>query len=595
MAEEQFPIFKSEGTAFDRAKIESDVSAGRTGALTGEVAESMRKAEEVSKEAGEFYTKIFKDEIKALDSAYDPSSIYYYYAYSPESSDKKKIKRSIEKGEVVDGKEIVEIAKDSASTKVRNATALKAGSVTQIVEAVGMKTLKNDMESFETVKNEFDSKIQNEDFKFEKLLDKFNDIIDFFRNPQPGQQNILYTTENNAIISALAKILSNEGFDSESVKVVSSKYEDNLNKLADKSKKGIESVTESLEQKKNEESASSVSSEQKIEKREEEKRDQEQKTESIGNQPIPQENVQKNQTVIVTEQQKIIEASEKPKESKIESALVEEKKSEANLKPESSSQSIESSIPLASKESTAPVSPTQVTGGVTNEGPEQKIIGDESSASFLKDMFGGLLSSTDSKRSEVKEGLTGLLDQMSSVKGPKPLTEELSAIESNTSSSSTLVTSAMSTEVSPTKSAQEKTPVSGIFKSLEKIQEKSGSSPETLSKIGGIKETVTQKLSSPLQVETKANEEKNTNQQSVAQEVTSTEVKTESMSSSEASEKVGESSNRVSQTSSSEETKGDKGNEDLSSKMETMISLLSQLNDTLSGPLLVTSTTKKFE
>jgi hypothetical protein len=115
-----------------------------------------------------------------------------------------------------------------------------------------------------------------------------------------------------------------------------------------------------------------------------------------------------------------------------------------------------------------------------------------------------------------------------------------------------------------------------------------------MSKVAGIKETVTQKLSSPVQPETPPVENKNTQTPSTGQGVTSAEVKNESTSLANEG-KTGESSSQSPTSTSSEEPKADKSNEDLSKKMETMISLLSQLNDTLSGPLLVTSTTKKFD
>jgi hypothetical protein len=37
------------------------------------------------------------------------------------------------------------------------------------------------------------------------------------------------------------------------------------------------------------------------------------------------------------------------------------------------------------------------------------------------------------------------------------------------------------------------------------------------------------------------------------------------------------------------------GNEDLNKKMETMVTLLTQLNNTMQGPLLVTSMSKKID
>ena len=577
MAEEQYPIFKSEGEAFDRAKVESDIATSGGASVTQEIGDSMREAKKASQEASDFYNKIFKEEIKALDPAYDPNSIYYNYAYSPASSDKRKIQRSLEEGESVDGKEIVQIAKDSASNKVKNATALKTGAVTQIVEKVGIKAIKEDMESFEEVKSDFDSKIQNEDFKFEKLLSKFSEIISFFSDPLPGQQNLLYTQENNAIISALAKILNQEGFDSESVKSMSSKYDDNIDILATKTKVGIESVKETTGEQKKSETPVLSTTEQKIESKAEEKpqteeqKNAEGKTETTGT-------GEKSGSVSITDEQRIAQIAEPPKESKIESASQQEAKTEANLGSEGSPKSIETTTALATKESPAASAP-----GTSVEGTEQKIIGGKSGANFIEEMFGGLLSASESKPPTVKEEIVGLVESMKSDKGSKPLTESIEGIESNVTGSKSSTSSAGSEKKSQT----------GLVKIEEKIQEKIGASPETLSKIGGIKETATQKLSSPLQAETPKTENRDTQNSSTGQGATSSEVKAE-QTSSMTTEKVGDST-QASQTSTSVETKEDKGNEDLSKKMETMIALLSQLNDTLSGPLLVTSTTKKFE
>lgn len=592
MAEEQYPIFKSSGGAFDRAKVESDAAKSGGSSLTSEIGDSMRESNKAYKEASDFYNQIFKEEIKALDPAYDPNSINYTYAYSPASTDKRKIQRSIEKGEEIDGKEIVPIAKESASSKVKNATALKVGSVTQIVETVGIKTIKNDMEGFEKVKSDFDSKVQDENLKFEKLLDKFQEVLSFFGNPQPGQQNLLYTPENNAIISALAKILSEEGFDSESVKSMSAKYEEYVDSLSSKAKSNsIESVSQAGNEQKPQETASVTTSEQKIEEKIGGQEAQDEKTTEgkLESPPTSDLTQSKPEPVTVTNEQGIAESIEAPNQSSIEPASTQETKNETPTSPASSPQAIDSSTPLASKESPAATTTGTQGEAKANETAGQKESTSKKGSSFIEEMFGGLLSSTESQTPTFTSELKTLAESLESSQVAKPLTESVSkGVESNTPSSSTNI-SGLST---PSKGA-EKASTMGMAKSVEKIQEKIGASPETMSKVAGIKETVTQKLSSTVQPEITSTDN-NTQTPSTGQGVTSTEGKTES-SSAISEGKTEEISNQSPMSTGSEEPKAGKGNEDLSNKMETMISLLSQLNDTLSGPLLVTSTTKKFD
>jgi hypothetical protein len=581
LAEEQYPIFKSSGEAFDRAKVESDIAKSGGSSITPEIGDSMREADKAYKEASDFYNQIFKDEIKGLDPAYDPNSINYTYAYSPASTDKRKIKKSIEKGEEIDGKDIVPIAKESAASKVKNATALKVGSVTQIVETVGIKTIKNDMEGFEKIQSDFNSKVQDEDLKFEKLLDNLQDILGLFRDPQPGQQNLLYTPENNAIISALAKILSEEGFNSDSVKFMSAKYEEYVDSLSSKVKSNsIESVSQAGKEQKPQESASVTTSEQKIEE----------KTaagEKLESQQTTDLSSVKSEAVAVTKEQGITESVETPKQSSIESASTPETKNEIPTSTSSTPKAIESTPSLASPKT----APTSTQGEFpTGEPTGQKESTSKKGSSFIEEMFGGLLSSTESQTPTFTSELKTLTESLESSQVAKPLTESMSkGVESNTPSVTTNVGG-----LSSASKGAEKSSTRGMVKSVEKIQEKIGASPETMSKVAGIKETVTQKLSSPVQPEITSTDNKNTQTPSTGQGVTSTEGKTES-SSATSEGKTEEVSKQSPMSTSSEEPKDGKGNEDLSNKMGTMISLLSQLNDTLSGPLLVTSTTKKFD
>ena len=252
----EFPIFKSGEGAFDRAKYKEQEAAtvesdGINVRLTGkEIDEDLKKkkksADDAIKEANKFYNNEFEKNLKALDPAYDPKLIYYSEAYSDGGSNRNKIRRKIEDGEAVDGKEISEMSKSAAENKIGNAQKLKTGSVTQIVENLGLKNIK-EFDLYGDVKSDFDSKVKDENSKFDTLLKKFSAILGYFNGdggPMSTQKAaILYTPENNSIIAALAKILEEQGFDSESVLAMAKKYDDNLGKLIEKSKGGsIESM-----------------------------------------------------------------------------------------------------------------------------------------------------------------------------------------------------------------------------------------------------------------------------------------------------------------------------------------------------------------
>jgi adenine-specific DNA methylase len=78
-------------------------------------------------------------------------------------------------------------------------------------------------------------KILDEKIKFDPLLDKFSQVLDYFGVKDSFMASqyapILYTPENMSIISALAKVLEAEGFTNESVTKMAKAYDDNIKKL----------------------------------------------------------------------------------------------------------------------------------------------------------------------------------------------------------------------------------------------------------------------------------------------------------------------------------------------------------------------------
>jgi hypothetical protein len=243
----EFPVFKSSEGAFDRAKYEEQdkariVSDGITARPTGkeideDLVKKKKSADQVIKEANKFYDDSFQKNVKGLDPAYDPSLIYYSEANSDGGSNKNKIRRKLEKGETIDGKEIFEMSKQAAENKISNAKVLKDGRVTDIVKNLGLKDVKQ-FDLFEDVKSDFDSKIKDEKIKFEPLLDNFAKVLDYFSVKDSFMASqyapILYTPENMAIISALGKVLEAEGFTNESVTKTAKAYDDNIKKLIEK-------------------------------------------------------------------------------------------------------------------------------------------------------------------------------------------------------------------------------------------------------------------------------------------------------------------------------------------------------------------------
>jgi hypothetical protein len=645
LEEEKLPIFKSEGEAFDRAKINSEVAKGNVGALTSEVGDSMRAADKVSKEAKNFFDKVFNEELKALDPAYDPKEIAYQYAYSQSGSHKRSIERSIEKGEAVDGKEIAETAKADAKNKIANASILKSGSVTQIVENIGRSKLEQ-MDLFEDVKEDFDSKIQNEKFKFETLSKNLGQIISYFNDAQAGQNaSNLYTVENRAILAAFAKILEGEGFNSELVKKSASFYDKHILNLVEKDKGGsVESVatSEKKDTDKNKESetktaeqalaekeapknttgAEAKTAEQAVEPKNQEtgtktaEQAVEPKNQETGTKTAEQavepktsesevktseqtvaEEAPKNQEIgPKTEEQTIAEEASKNQESEVKTAeqtLAEKEEPKNNAEVVSAPTELtpaennltspnntgvsplegtKSETPESAKtpesESSSVQSSTDLSKSVEGNNQKENIPGSKSGADFLSSIF-GISGNTKEKENKSIDG-----KEDSGLSSKSTLAQK---IESN----STLTKFAGKLGIDK----------SMISSAAEKISEKISKPGETSVKNEGIKETVTQKLSSssPKPENNVSPQEKNS---STSESSGTSSGQNETAV--ESSKSITEAKTENAKDDSTENGKSDDKNSELSSKMDMMVSLLAQLNDTMSGPLLITSS-KKFE
>ena len=647
MGEEELPIFKSEGEAFDRAKINSEVAKGNVGALTSEVGDSMRAADKVSKEAKIFFDKIFNEELKALDPAYDPKEIAYQYAYSQSGSHKKSIERSIEKGEAVDGKEIAETAKADAKNKTINAAILKSGSVTQIVENIGRSKLEQ-MDLFEDVKGDFDSKIKNEKFQFETLSKNLGQIISYFNDAQAGQNaSNLYTVENRAILAAFAKILEGEGFNSELVKKSASSYDKHMLDLIEKDKGGsVESIPTS-EKKDSDKGSEAKTAEQTVAEKEAPKNTTgaEAKT---AEQSLAEKEAPKNttgaeaktveQTAAEKEAPKNTTGGETKESTTVVSTPTELTPTENNSSaPDNTSASspIEGSksetLESPKKTESAPSNAPSVTGtekSVEGNNEKEMVSGSKSGADFLSSIFGisGNTEKTESKETEKIENATGDVKKSSDISDDSKKSSSISTeaqleskVESNTSTksqsepkleSNTSTKSQLEPKVESNTSKSAKSPLatkmesntdllntgikSPIVKSaLSSATEKISKFAETSIKNDGIKETVTQKLSSliPKQENNDSSQKKDS---STTESSGTSSVQKQNETSVESSNSTTEAKTENAKDDSSEKGKSEDKNNELSSKMDMMVSLLAQLNDTMSGPLLITSS-KKFE
>ena len=226
------PIFKV-GEAVDRAKIEGNVLQGFS---EDEDIQKLKDLNRVSKEAKSFFRKNYKETLTELDPESSKTPWYYQFAYSPVGSSIRKIEKTLEAGEALDGaKDIVPMAQKAAQSKVSSAQALKVGTVTEIVDMIGSGEVQN-MSTFSNVKEEFDSKVKDEKKSFEVLYNSFKENIGLFQRDlsmlDDRAKKTLFSPENNAIISALAKVLKGEGIENESVNYMNEKFEEYLNALA---------------------------------------------------------------------------------------------------------------------------------------------------------------------------------------------------------------------------------------------------------------------------------------------------------------------------------------------------------------------------
>ena len=539
--ESEFPVFKSEGGAFDRAKFNSTIRAGAGQTISPETFESMKAADSASAAAKIFYEDSFNKNIKELDPGLDPKSIFYREAYDESGADRMDIVERIDKGEAIDGKEIFEMSKSSAANKVENAKVLKTGKATEIIENIGYRDIK-DFEAFEDVRDEFNEKVKDENLKFDVLASKFLNILSYFNDERPMDAktiSTLYSPENNAIISAISKVLEAEGFNSESVLNMSKRYDDNLAKLIEKSKGGsVEGIKTETEEKKTETPATAASEEQKVSE----------KKEGATEAPVP--------------------------------APIEPAKTEAST-------TVGSTGTTGATSTTATEAKQETTLTAKAEEEPKKVEGATQSATGATGQPAS--SEVSSRIDSMISNLLGIKPTGSGAAGAtgSGATGAVQSLENKVTGTSQEVSAAIDKNIESLGFKSKSSGGSSTTNTVENLSTKN----ETSTPSTGIKETETQKLSSVAPpVENKPTEEiKVTPPAPVSSEIETNKISAETAS--------------LNSTTGTEENKGEspkenvssKGNEDLSKNMETMVTLLTQLNNTLQGPLLVTSMSKKIE
>ena len=596
----EFPVFKSSEGAFDRAKYKEQEKAmvetdGVTARLTGkEIDEDLKKkkvsAEDAAKKANKFYDDSYDRNLKEIDPAIIRSGVYYDNAYSDAQSDKTQIKRRIDKGEALDGKEIFEMSKDAAKNKIGNINKLKTGKVTEIVQNLGLAEIKK-FDLYEDVKSDFDSKIKDDKLKFDPMLSKIGKLLSAFNDKGPNlsgeNSSKLYTAENSAALSAIAKILESEGFTNDSVVNMSKAYTENLQKLLEKtSEKKFESVKSEETKNKEEEDkkTKTTTEEQKIEEKKEKINTEAPTgtTKSEGSE-IPNTSVKEPSQIESTKATQGSLEIKNSEESKKEPEVKKVEEKLENKKEENKQESNKEPITTGSDETDKMVSDitgidlSKINKKSTGEGTSEK-------SSEVKKVDGKL----EDKKTETKKEETSKVDT-----GSTSLTT--STVASSGTSGEKITTGhpeidKMLGSILPTskKSASLETE-----KKIEetKLGEKSTNTEksETLKSSTPIKETTTQNLSSVVtpekeKEEGKKEEEKTTSPSTILTNENSNKADTEP-------KKQSESESTETKTKTEEPSKA---NEEMGKDLKSMISLLSQLNNTLRNPLIVIPSDKKF-
>ena len=522
--------------AIDRGTIEGNI---QNKVYITDQMEGLKTANDVGKKAKSFYREKYKEALSKEDAAFDSAKAEYQIISSGIGFDLRKIQKKIDKGEALDSvKDIIPMAENTALNYAQNASSLKSLSPLKIMNMMNLSSLKN-LDGYEEVESLFEEKAEGSDLDFGSIVSSLMRIAGQFEGviTNPKIFDILKTPENRFASSAFSKILELSGLENESIVKSSSNFEDNLEKLINKIQgKEVESL-------------------------ETEKPQNEVKIEDVP--PLPEEEKEKEKESQAVDEPAALEQVQEPKgEEKppMEESVVTE------TQTVESSQGGEGFTPPEAGEAktlqeTAPLE--SVTEEKSPEAGEEKSPESSSSSgysSLLSSLFPGAFGG-EGKMTESVEGLAKSIEGEGEGEGD---------VSERISSSGDRFTQLLD-KISP--------------------EEKKSGVSETLGGMSPIKETKIQNLSSvEPKLETKPDKQESSKEESKAPSTSSSEPNVAGGSSS-----VPEETKKPQETKESQATSESEGSSDLSNKMDVMISLLSEVSESLQGPLVVKSSSRNFD
>ena len=534
--------------AIDRGTIEGNI---QNKVYITDQMEGLKTANDVGKKAKSFYREKYKEALSKEDAAFDSAKAEYQIASSQVGWDLKKIQKKIDKGEALDSvKDIIPMAENTALNYVQNASSLKSLSPLKIMDMMNLSSLKN-LDGYEEVESLFEEKAEGSDLDFGSIVSSLMRIAGQFEGviTNPKIFDILKTPENRFASSAFSKILELSGLENESIEKNSSYFEDNLEKLINKIQgKEVESL-------------------------ETEKPQNEVKIEDVP--PLPEEEKEKEKESQAVDEPAALEQVQEPKgEEKppMEESVVTETQTvessqggEGFTPPEAGeAKTLQETAPLESgTEEKSPeageaktLQETAPLESVTEEKSPESSSSSSGYSSLLSSLFPGVFGG-EGKMTESVKGLTESIEGEGSVNG-------------RISSSGDRFTQ--------------------LFDKIYPGEKKSSGS-ETLEGMSPIKETKIQNLASvEPKPEAKPDKQESSKEESKAPSTSSSEPNVAGGSSS-----VPEETKKPQETKESQATSESEGSSDLSNKMDVMISLLSEVSESLQGPLVVKSSSRNFD
>ena len=633
--------FKAE-KALDRAKLNSDVMSNRLSSAEGN---EVRSVDKVIREARRYYGESYRGELGKIDPAYAEDS-FYDYSNNNAPADNTVIAKKIDSGEAITGKEISKMAEDSAKKASESVKELKSSEVIKIIERVGIDNIEGADKYYELVEK-FDAILEDTTYSYAKALQGLKNYL--ANKEEPKGKDLL---ELNAIVSMLASVLKENGFKSESIDKESADYIKKIELFA------ASDTEESLEGNKEKEKGKEEVAEAVIKTEENKLAEAVIKTEENKlAEPAQKENKEPETQVntAVTEKKSEQSAEDALLVSKSGSAVTEEPKNKVeeqklesviekpeNKKTEGNTTEIKESPKTTGEQTKGPeVSKTETPLEKSSESPIKDIF----KGTFLEGLMGTIKPEGDKKiedNKSVVENLPADLIKPSEAKepgnklesttanpesstGPTPAPAPMATVTENkletpsatveekpSNNNSLGVTETpklesskietlkplplapldikenmnLAVEKPDTKPVEKKKGkiASAISRVIEKIKDK----PETISEDKSIK------LAEPQKLSVKAPEiKKEESKTSPIETDKPKEIEQKPIASD--SEKTEKSVSAENKTTNDKEINVVVDNKSLEEKMDHMIALLSMLNETLQGPLLVSSNNKNFE